>query len=451
MSLRVQKYPIIKLTRLLAVACMLVITAVSNVSAQDSDPQGEITIDAKPGNKNAIFDDGGNISYNLGLKSTYDVRQDGTVTCELLTDDWKKVWTGNKSVKMGKKGSESVHFSIPKQEAGVYRVHFSINLSYYDDTVKRVVLVSPEKIKTEEHTPADFNDFWNKSREQLNKIAPQYRVTEVSRVNNGMTRVYKVEMTSWDNVKIYGWLTVPVEGRKHPVIYKVPGYNVAMKPETDKPDFAVFALDVRGNGMSRQTVAPIADRFSITNIENKDRYIYHGVYMDCLRGMDFIMSHEDLGLDTKKIAVLGGSQGATLAVFVAAIDQRVTACTFELPLYADMRDAYAIGTSFPKVTWPINRFVDYLKQHSSFTSKKFFDVWDYYDPQNFASRIKCPVLMGIGLLDEYCPPRCSLGLYNKLTTEKKEFKVAPDKAHEMNFNYFMDQLLWLKESLRVPN
>ncbi len=36
-------------------------------------------------------------------------------------------------------------------------------------------------------------------------------------------------------------------------------------------------------------------------------------------------------------------------------------------------------------------------------------------------------------------------------TSQKEYIVAPDKAHEMNFDYFMFQLLWFKESLRAPN
>lgn len=435
-------------------AAFLLLLFSSAAFAQDDadDPKGEILIDAKPGHKNAIFSENGSITYRLKLKSTYDVRQDGKLTYELLTDDWKKVWTGSTSVRLGKNGSGSYSVRVPQQKPGVYRLHFALNLSYYDDTVRRVAAVSPEKITTESHMPTDFDSFWAKAKDQLGKVKPEYSVVEDTKQSTRDVKVYKVEMRSLDNVKIRGWLTVPTEGRNWPVIYKLPGYNIPMKPETDKPDFAVFAIDVRGNGMSRDIVAPQADKYNVTNIENRDRYIYRGVYMDCIRGLDFIMSHAELGLNTNKVAVLGGSQGATLAIVVAALDKRVTACTFELPLYADMHDAYHIGTSFPKTTWPMNRFQDYLKIHrGTFNEVKFLSVWDYYDPQNFASKISCPVLMGVGLLDEFCPPRCSFGMYNKLTTYQKEFRVAPDKAHEMNFDYFMFQLLWLKESLRVPN
>lgn len=432
--------------------CLFLISSLSLAYAQDNTDEEEMFITPKPGNKNAVFDDDNSITYKLAVKSTYKTRQEGTLTTQLLTDDWKKVWVSTTNISLAKKGSHNYSIHIPHQNAGIYRVNFLLNLTDYDDTVRRVVAVSPEKITTELHKPADFDQYWSKSKDQLAKIKPEYQVTEDAQQSTRDVKVYKVEMRSWNNVKIRGWLTVPTQGKNWPVIYKMPGYNIAMKPEIDKPDFAVFSLDVRGNGMSRDIVAPLADRYNVTGLENRDSYIYHGVYMDCLRGLDFIMSHADLNLNINRVCAYGGSQGATLAIVVAALDKRVTACTFELPLYADIHDAYAIGTSFPKTTWPMNRFQEFLKQHRNFTPKRFFDIWDYYDPQNFIGQINCPILMGVGLLDEFCPPRCSFGMYNKIAKNvQKEYRVAPDKAHEMNFDYFMFQLLWFKESLRAPN
>ncbi|QJD95042.1 acetylxylan esterase [Mucilaginibacter robiniae] len=430
---------------------LFLVSSIGLAYAQDSSDE-EMFITPKPGHKNAVFDDNSSITYKLAVKSTYKTRQDGALTTELLTDDWKKVWTSTTNISLSKKGSHTYSVHIPHQSAGIYRVNFRLNLTDYDDTIRRVVAISPEKITTELHKPTDFNQFWSKSKEQLAKINPDYHVTEDTQQSTRDVKVYKVEMRSWNNVKIRGWLTVPTQGKNWPVIYKLPGYNVAMKPEIDKPDFAVFALDVRGNGMSRDMVAPATDRYNVTGIESRESYIYHGVYMDCLRGLDFILSHADLNLNTSRVCAYGGSQGATLAIIVAALDKRVTACTVELPLYADIHDAYAIGTSFPTTTWPMNHFQDYLKQHRGFTPKRFFDIWDYYDPQNFISQVNCPILMGVGLLDEFCPPRCSFGMYNKIAKNvQKEYRVAPDKAHEMNFDYFMFQLLWFKESLRAPN
>jgi cephalosporin-C deacetylase-like acetyl esterase len=53
----------------------------------------------------------------------------------------------------------------------------------------------------------------------------------------------------------------------------------------------------------------------------------------------------------------------------------------------------------------------------------------YYDVVNFASRIKCPVLVGVGLLDQTCP--CA-GVYAALNamTSPKEVVLLPRGEHQ---------------------
>ncbi len=115
-----------------------------------------------------------------------------------------------------------------------------------------------------------------------------------------------------------------------------------------------------------------------------------------------------------------------------------------------MHNSYAIGSSYPVDTWPTLVFHDYVKKHPGFTKEKLLAVWDYYDPQNFADKVKSKVLMGIGLLDEFCPPRCSFGMFNKFANTNNEYFVVADKAHEVNFTYFTFQYYWLKEDFRMP-
>jgi len=59
-------------------------------------------------------------------------------------------------------------------------------------------------------------------------------------------------------------------------------------------------------------------------------------------------------------------------------------------------------------------------------------------------------LMGIGLLDQFCPPRCSMALFNHISSTNKEFVCVPNSTHEVNFNYFMFQNLWIREKFRIP-
>jgi cephalosporin-C deacetylase len=227
---------------------------------------------------------------------------------------------------------------------------------------------------------------------------------------------------------------------------------VELKPNMDNDDFITFDINVRGNGNSKDVININTDNYAITDIEDKNKYIYRGVYMDCLRGLDFIYSHSNLGIDTSKIFVEGGSQGGSLGIVTAALDKRVKVLTVQVPLYADIHDDYLVSETNKEQVFPFKVFRRYLKQHPSFTWDKFFGTFDYYDPQNFAPMVKCPVLLGIGLLDQFCPPRCSMSMFNHLGTKasEKEFVCVPNSTHEVNFNYFMFQNNWLREKLRIP-
>ena len=54
----------------------------------------------------------------------------------------------------------------------------------------------------------------------------------------------------------------------------------------------------------------------------------------------------------------------------------------------------------------------------------------YFDCMNLASRITCPILMSVALLDTMCPPSTGFAVYNHLTSTEKEMRVYPYNEHE---------------------
>jgi cephalosporin-C deacetylase-like acetyl esterase len=57
----------------------------------------------------------------------------------------------------------------------------------------------------------------------------------------------------------------------------------------------------------------------------------------------------------------------------------------------------------------------------------------YFDIKNFARRIQCPVLMGIGLQDPVCPCHTNLSSYNLITTPK-ELHIYPLCGHTVDYD-----------------
>jgi cephalosporin-C deacetylase len=444
----------IKYLTFLTIATLFLSTFTTIVAAQQKTGQtedtGDIILKPTPKSKDALFKNKEKIQYALQILNNTDKKQSGKLSYLITTDDGKKIRKDSVRFALGPKSDKEIEVNLLPKPTGFYRINFMVNTPDYDDTVRKVFGVAPESIHSQLHKPADFDAFWKQTRDQLKKVAPKYKIIERKDLSTSDKKVYAVEMHSYGDLLIRGWLVVPTDGRKFPVHYRVPGYVVELKPNMDNDDFIAFDLNVRGNGNDKDVISVGTDNYCLLGIENKNNYIYRGVYMDCLRGVDFLCSHANLGIDTTKIFVEGGSQGGALALITAALDKRVKVLTMQVPLYADIHDNQLIAASYEKPVFPFKVFRRYNSQHASFTWDKFFNTFDYFDPQNFAPMVKCPVLMGIGLLDQFCPPRCSMALYNHISSTNKEFVCVANSTHEVDLNYFMFQNLWLREKFRIP-
>ena len=425
----------------------------------DADEQGNeqgdvaIKIDADP--KKAIFSSVNDIKFNISLKNTYPEKQEGKLSMLVTNSFGTKVTEDAMDVHVPKNGSARLHVKLPAQSTGFYQITFRFNLSSYDDTIKRVFGVDPDEIQVYRSKPSDFDKFWADTRYALDTIPGHFKVTKDAEFSTPEKDVYLVEMQSWGNAVIHGWLTVPTKRRpkKLPVKYRLGGYIVAMKPTMDDDDFAVFNINVRGSGNSKDAVK-LDGEFNLNNVQSRDNYIYRGVYMDCVRGMDFIYAEANkFGFDLNRVNVDGGSQGAGMAVVLAGMDKRVKAVTSQLPLYSDLRDAIRIGPRmYPYKHSPVWMLDDYIRRTKGQSEKKVLNVWDYYDPIMFAPKVKCPVLMAVSLLDEMCPPYCSYALFNQLGTEvkEKEIWINPVLTHEVDNLYYGFQYYWVKEKFVLP-
>jgi len=86
---------------------------------------------------------------------------------------------------------------------------------------------------------------------------------------------------------------------------------------------------------------------------------------------------------------------------------------------------------FRIVSWPATP-VNEARQALGMSERQMYDNLTYFDIKNFVRRIKCPVLMGIGLQDPTCPPHTNLSSYNLITTPK-ELIIYPTCGHTVDY------------------
>jgi len=403
---------------------------------EEAAAEGEVLVDVNATDKNAVFETNAKFVFTVNNSTATD--QVGKISWILTSVTGKKLKEDAIDVKIAGKTIGKYNFEIPGDGPGFYNVDFMINVSEYDDTLHKAFGVRPEQIKSDYKRPEDFDTFWEKTKTELARVKPEFKVMFKPELSTISRNVYLVEMKSLGNVLVRAWLTEPtVKNKKFAVILGLPGYQVELPPVFgEDKDVAFITLNVRGQGNSKTNVHTPHDELIIHHIESKDKYVMRGMIMDCIRAIDFIFTRPELLHD--KIFVKGGSMGGLLTMATASLDKRVNLCSAQSPIFSDLRSV------IKEVDFPITSINKYIKTQPGLTLEKVMDNLDYFDVKNFAPNIKCKTLMSIGLLDTYIPPSNDYTVYNLLKTNKR-ILIFKDLGHEVSPKYIELELNWMHD------
>ncbi|WP_214073896.1 acetylxylan esterase [Mucilaginibacter sp. dw_454] len=405
----------------------------------DKNNAGEVSTILTSASKNAFFDD--KAKYTFEVKNTTGTDQVGKVSYTVTTEKGVQLFTDSIKVKIAKKSVEKYNFTVPARGVGFYKVNFMINVSDYDDTTRKVFGIKPELIASTHRRPADFDQFWQKVKNELAVVKPRFKLTAMPKLDKDNRHVYLIEMQSLGDMTIRGWMTVPIsknKNRKFSVLLGLPGYQVNLNPLMGvDDDLAIITLNVRGQGNSRGPINTRRDEFIFYHVEDKNKYVMRGVVADCLRAIDFIYAQPNLRHD--QILVSGGSMGGYLSIITASLDKRVNLCSAQNPIFCDVRNL--VG----EVDWPMSSIYKYIGTQPGLTLDEVLDNLDYYDAKNFAVNLTCPTIMGIGLLDPFAPPNNEYAAYNNIKSPKR-IMAFKDLGHEISQEYKNLEGRWMRDA-----
>jgi cephalosporin-C deacetylase-like acetyl esterase len=385
----------------------------------------DIVVTEQALSKDAIFKADSTIEYEFQMENNYNRVQQGTLGYVIRTPHGDLITQSAVTIRLQANGTQTLYLKLPPQRPGFYKVNFMVNVNDYDDTIRRVFGVGIENIRSEHPKPVDFALFWKNTKAQLALVPPHYIVTERPELVQPDYKVYQVEMKSFGNITIRGWMTMPKDKQpqeKLPVYLVLPGYGAELKPIPGVPHFACLAIDVRGFGNSSDVIQLAENEFITHNIADKNKYILRGAIMDCKRMLDFVMSNKDF--DHSAICVTGGSMGGYLSYVLAALDPRVALVIADNPTFSDWR--WQVGYGF----FPMANVERYAREHKV-PMAPLLRTLDYFDLKNFMPMVKAKSIMAIGLLDNFAPPNTELVSYNALTGDKQMF-IYSDLGHEVD-------------------
>jgi cephalosporin-C deacetylase-like acetyl esterase len=142
---------------------------------------------------------------------------------------------------------------------------------------------------------------------------------------------------------------------------------------------------------------------AIGNTDREKSY-FLDMYLRDSRALDYVLTRPDW--DGKTVVLMGGSMGGQQSLALAGLrPEKITAVLVCVPAGADTNgDLHGRKAGYPY--WPSDN-PDAMKTAL------------YFDTVNFASRIKAPVLAGIGFIDTTSPPAGVWTALNQITSAKE--------------------------------
>lgn len=375
------------------------------------------------------------------LRNEFKKKYRGALTLKIATDFGDEFHNDYKEVAVKKTSTGQFAFRVRNLKPGFYKATLALQSKMGNKKYSFNFGYEPEKIVSPADPQPDFAEFWQRAKAELAAVDPQYKMIRIDSLCTEKQNVFLVEMRSLGNALIRGWYRVPVKPGRYPAIMQVPGYSSVEVPSYVNygDDIIGFALNIRGHGNSTDDVNPGFPGYILTNLGDKEKYIYRGAYMDCVRGIDFLCSRPEV--DASRIAVEGASQGGALTFATAALAaDRIAVCAPQVPFLSDFRDYFRVAN------WPANEFIDLVENKKALTWDQAYYTLSYFDIKNLAHMIKAPMIMGAGLMDEVCPPHINFAAFNLVNSEKK-YIVYPYAGHGLPDHFYNAKMEWIRTKL----
>ncbi len=296
-------------------------------------------------------------------------------------------------------------------------------------TATCAVAYDPEKIKPGSTRPADFDAFWDDAIKKLDAEVPlDPRVERLDAYSNERHTAYRVSFATFDQMRVYGFLSVPQDKAKgpFPAEVNVPGAGPGVvRPSTGMADqgFIHLVMNVHPfepaatpeeqkrlyNEQDERLKAQYhAPRYCQSGATNRETYFYYRIALGINRAVNWLAARPDV--DKTRFCYTGTSQGGGFGFILCGLNPHFTKGVFHVPALTDLL-GYQSGRDSG---WP--KLIENLPEVDRVAARQ---VVPYFDGAHFAPRITCPVRVTVGFIDTTCPPAAVYSGYNALSSKDK--------------------------------
>jgi cephalosporin-C deacetylase-like acetyl esterase len=243
--------------------------------------------------------------------------------------------------------------------------------------------VAPQKLGLSTPRPADFDAFWD------GKLAAQSKVPINAELTPVETDVPGVELNMFVmdalGSKAHGYLAKPASEAKFPALIQLQYAGVyALNPRGAAQRAAEGWLFLNVDSHDKLPSDPsgnIPRGYQAVGNTDREKSYFLNMYLRDSRVLDYLLTRPDW--DGNTIVLTGGSMGGQQSLVLAGLrPEKITAVLVCVPAGADASgDLHGRKAGYPN--WPSG-------------NPDVMSTSLYFDTVNFASRIKAPVMAGMG-------------------------------------------------------
>ena len=278
--------------------------------------------------------------------------------------------------------------------------------------------VAPQQIGLDTPRPADFDAFWNAKLAEQAKIPINPVLTPAeSDVSGVELSIFTLDALA---SKAHGYVAKPAKNGQFPALIQLQYAGVyALNPRMDEQRAASGWLVVNVDSHDKQPNDPsggIPRAYQAVGNTDREKSYFLNMYLRDSRALDYLMTRPDW--DGKTIVLTGGSMGGQQSLALAGLrPEPISAVLVCVPAGADTNgDLHGRKAGYPN--WPSND-PDIMKTAL------------YFDPVNFASHIKAPVMAGIGFIDTTAPPAGIWTALNQIPGPKEPLPMIQSEHDNM--------------------
>lgn len=389
--------------------------------------------------------------YVVGETVTWHLQMDSIGKLDSIRYDLKK--GGLNSIKHSlinfKDNSAEISYTFNEPGSILLDVRWG-NVDTWKNKAVGGAIASADKLKLSSKKPADFDLFWDSKLKELETVPTNPILTKTDSNKEGVD-YWKIKMDNIRGTKIKGQIAKPAVGEKFPALLIVQWagiYPLNQNWVTGKAKDGWLVLNINPHDLPidnekqfyvDQSKNDLNQYWSIGN-EDKEESYFLRMYLSCYRAAQYLSERPDWNGET--LVVMGDSQGGQQTLMTAGFHPKITAALALVP------------AGFDNLGPEVNRKGGWPQWYANIDGKdaqKVHKTSTYYDVANFVTNIKCPILVGIGLLDETCPPEGVLAGLNQIS-DLKEVIILPKSGHN-NRNgsqdyYTKRKNIWLKSLVK---